>query len=142
LESVLAQRLVRLICPKCKEESPSDEVDKLRQEFGDDVPDVLYRGRGCRNCQGTGYRGRQGVFEMMPVTDEVRGLILDHASSREIRKVAIRQGMNSLRGDGWRLIREGRTTPEEVLRLTKDETSAVGEKQLSAAHASSGMGED
>jgi type II secretion system protein E len=142
LESVLAQRLVRLICSKCKEESPSDEVDKLRQEFGDDVPDVLYRGRGCRNCQGTGYRGRQGVFEMMPVTDEVRGLILDHASSREIRKVAIRQGMNSLRGDGWRLIREGRTTPEEVLRLTKDETSAVGEKQLSAAHASSGMGED
>jgi general secretion pathway protein E/type IV pilus assembly protein PilB len=142
LESVLAQRLVRLICPKCKEEFPSDEVDKLRQEFGDDVPDVLYRGRGCRNCQGTGYRGRQGVFEMMPVTDEVRGLILDHASSREIRKVAIRQGMNSLRGDGWRLIREGRTTPEEVLRLTKDETSAVGEKELSAAHASSGMGED
>jgi general secretion pathway protein E/type IV pilus assembly protein PilB len=141
LESVLAQRLVRLICPKCKEESPAEEVDKLRNEFGDDVPDVLYRGAGCRNCQGTGYRGRQGVFEMMPVTDEVRTLILERASSREIRKIAIRQGMNSLRGDGWRLIREGRTTPEEVLRLTKDETMAVGETKMAMAHADSGMGE-
>jgi general secretion pathway protein E/type IV pilus assembly protein PilB len=142
LESVLAQRLVRLICPKCKEESPAEEVDKLRHEFGDDVPEVLYRGAGCRNCQGTGYRGRQGVFEMMPVTDEVRTLILDRASSREIRKVAIRQGMNSLRADGWRLIREGRTTPEEVLRLTKDETMAVGETKLVMTHSESGMGED
>ena len=141
LESVLAQRLVRLICPKCKEESPAEEVEKLRIEFGDDVPDVLYRGAGCRNCQGTGYRGRQGVFEMMPVTDEVRTLILERASSREIRKVAIRQGMNSLRGDGWRLIREGRTTPEEVLRLTKDETMAVGETKMAMSHADSGMGE-
>jgi general secretion pathway protein E/type IV pilus assembly protein PilB len=126
LETVLAQRLVRLICSKCKEEGPQEEVDKLRQEFGDEVPEVLYRGRGCRNCQGTGYRGRQGVFEMMPITDEVRTLILDRASSRAIRKVAIQQGMNSLRTDGWRLIREGKTTPEEVLRLTKDETVAVG----------------
>ena len=142
LESVLAQRLVRLICPKCKEEAPAEEVDKLRQEFGDDVPEVLYRGRGCRNCQGTGYRGRQGVFEMMPVTDEVRALILDRASSREIRKVALKQGMNSLRGDGWRLIREGRTTPEEVLRMTKDEALAVGQEAPSLAHAASGMGED
>ena len=108
LEMVLAQRLVRLICPKCKEESPQEEVDKLREEFGKEVPEVLYRGRGCRNCQGQGYRGRQGVFEMMPVTDEVRALVLERASSREIRKVAMRQGMSSLRGDGWRLIREGR----------------------------------
>jgi general secretion pathway protein E/type IV pilus assembly protein PilB len=140
LEAILAQRLVRLICSKCKEESPAEEVDKLRQEFGDDVPDVLYRGRGCRNCQGTGYRGRQGVFEMMPVTDEVRALILERASSREIRKVAIRQGMNSLRGDGWRLIREGRTTPEEVLRMTKNEELAVGQER-NMSLASSGMGE-
>jgi general secretion pathway protein E len=139
VEMILAQRLVRLICPKCKEESPREEVDKLRQEFGDEVPEVLYRGRGCRNCQGQGYRGRQGVFEMMPVTDEVRALVLERASSREIRKVAIRQGMSSLRGDGWRLIREGRTTPEEVLRLTKDEDLAIGQQELSMS--ASGMGE-
>ncbi|HSU66455.1 MAG TPA: GspE/PulE family protein [Tepidisphaeraceae bacterium] len=142
VEAILAQRLVRLICPKCKEEAPLEEVEKLRQEFGDEVPDVLYRGRGCRNCQGTGYRGRQGVFEMMPVTDEVRALVLERASSREIRKVAMRQGMNSLRSDGWRLIREGRTTPEEVLRMTKNEELAVGQMAPGLAGAASGMGED
>jgi general secretion pathway protein E/type IV pilus assembly protein PilB len=126
LEMVAAQRLVRLICPKCKEEMPREEVAKLQAEFGKEVPSVLYRGAGCRNCQNTGYRGRQGVFENMPITDEVRGLILGRASSREIRKVAIQQGMTSLRDDGWRLIREGKTTAEEVLRLTKDEDMAVG----------------
>jgi general secretion pathway protein E/type IV pilus assembly protein PilB len=126
LEMVAAQRLVRLICPKCKEELPRNDVEKLRAEFGEEVPKVMYRGAGCRNCQNSGYRGRQGVFEMMPITDEVRALILERASSREIRKIAIRQGMTSLRDDGWRLIREGRTTAEEVLRSTKDEAVAVG----------------
>jgi general secretion pathway protein E len=126
LEMVAAQRLVRLICPKCKEEMPRDEVAKLQAEFGKEVPSVLYRGAGCRNCQNSGYRGRQGVFEMMPITDDIRTLILERASSREIRKVAIQQGMTSLRDDGWRLIREGRTTAEEVLRSTKDEDMAVG----------------
>ena len=107
LEMVAAQRLVRLICKHCKEEMPQDEVDKLRRQFGDAVPETIFRGRGCRNCQGQGYRGRQGVFEMMPITDEVRALILERASSRQIRKVAIAQGMQSLREDGWRLIGEG-----------------------------------
>jgi len=126
LEMVAAQRLVRLICPKCKEELPRGDVEKLRAEFGEEVPKVMYRGAGCRNCQNSGYRGRQGVFEMMPITDDVRALILERASSREIRKIAVRQGMTSLRDDGWRLIREGRTTAEEVLRLTKDEDAAIG----------------
>jgi general secretion pathway protein E/type IV pilus assembly protein PilB len=133
VEMVVAQRLVRLICKHCKAPSPQEEVDKLRAEFGDDVPQVLYRGTGCRNCQGTGYRGRQGVFEMMPATDEVRALVVDRVSSRVIRKVATEQGMSSLRGDGWRLIREGRTTPEEVLRLTKDEDMSIGSKELNEA---------
>ena len=133
LEMVAAQRLVRLICKHCKEESPHEEVDKLRQQYGDVVPEVLYRGKGCRNCQGSGFRGRQGVFEMMPVTDEIRTLILQHASSRDIRKVAVKQGMSSLRDDGWRLIREGKTTPEEVLRMTKDEDVATGSAELMAS---------
>jgi general secretion pathway protein E/type IV pilus assembly protein PilB len=132
LEMVCAQRLVRLICKHCKAELPGDEIKKLRDQYGKPVPEIMYRGKGCRNCQGTGYRGRQGVFEMMPVTDEVRELILERASSHLIRKVAMKQGMNSLRDDGWRLIREGRTTPEEVLRMTKDETTAVGSAELMA----------
>jgi type II secretory ATPase GspE/PulE/Tfp pilus assembly ATPase PilB-like protein len=76
---------------------------------------------------------------MMPVTDDVRALVLERASSREIRKVAIRQGMSSLRGDGWRLIREGKTTPEEVLRMTKNEEIAIGQQEL--VGSASGMGE-
>jgi general secretion pathway protein E/type IV pilus assembly protein PilB len=126
LEMVAAQRLVRLICPKCKTEMPRSEADKLRAEFGSEIPDLLYKGAGCRNCQGTGYRGRQGVFEMMPITDDIRALILERASSRVIRKIALRDGMHSLRDDGWRLVREGRTTAEEVVRMTKDEEVAVG----------------
>ncbi len=91
---------------------------------------MLYRGRGCRNCQGTGYRGRQGVFEMMPITDEIRAMVLERVSSRQIRKVAVQQGMKSLREDGWRLIREGRTTVEEVLRMTKDEAATAASREV------------
>jgi type II secretion system protein E len=126
LEMVGAQRLVRLICKNCKEEIPKSEVAKLQAEFGLEVPDQIFRGKGCRNCQGSGYRGRQGVFEMMPVSDEVRALILERTSSRLIRKVALEQGMKSLRDDGWRLVTEGKTTAEEVVRLTKDEEMTIG----------------
>ena len=74
----------------------------LQRRFGDQLPDVLYKGRGCRQCQGTGYRGRIGIFEMMMVTDDIRSLILENASAPELRKVAIQQGMRSLRDDGFR----------------------------------------
>ena len=100
------------------------------REFGEDVPDMLYKGAGCRNCQGTGYRGRQGVFELMPINEELRELILDHASAGQVRTVATRQGMRGLRQDGLRHVREGRTTIEEVLRVTKDETSSVAGEAL------------
>ena len=106
---------------------PRKDVQVLQDEFGDIVPKVMYKGKGCRNCQGTGYRGRQGAFEMMPITDEIRALILERTSSRIIRKVAVEQGMSSLRQDGWRLIGEGKTTADEVLRMTKDEDVAAGQ---------------
>ncbi len=130
LEMVLAQRLVRLICLNCKEEFVPAEMEAVLSEFGEDAPKTLYRGRGCRECQGTGYRGRTGIFEVMPITEAVRAMILEHTSSGEIRKTAARQGMWSLREDGWRLVRDGRTTVEEVLRVTKDERfNGNGEKQ-------------
>jgi len=121
LEAVLAQRLVRLICANCKEALPPAEVAALRRELGPCVPDVLYRGKGCRQCQGTGYRGRTGIMELMLITDEIRDLLLRQASSGQIRKAAIENGMRSLRDDGMRHVREGRTTIEEVMRVTKDE---------------------
>ena len=125
VEVVVAQRLVRVICPKCKEEVPAAEYRKAREEFGDLVPSKLYHGVGCRNCQQTGYRGRQGIFEVMAMTDDIRSLVMRRAASHEIRQVATRQGMKSLREDGWRIVAEGRTTIEEVMRNTKDEEASA-----------------
>lgn len=122
VEMVVAQRLVRLVCKHCKEMIPTPDFEMLRNEFGEVVPEMMAKGKGCRNCQNTGYRGRQGVFEMMPVTEEIRQLVIERASSQAIRRVAVQQGMKSLREDGWRLIRENKTTVEEVLRMTKDES--------------------
>jgi type II secretion system protein E len=125
VEVVVAQRLVRLICKDCKEEVPTEDRKMLEQEFGDYIPSALYRGKGCRTCQGSGYRGRQGVFEMMAMSDELRSLVLHRAPSHELRKVAMKDGMSTLRGDGWRLVREGKTTVDEIIRNTKDEESGT-----------------
>jgi type II secretory ATPase GspE/PulE/Tfp pilus assembly ATPase PilB-like protein len=122
LEAVIAQRLVRVICSECKEELAGPELDRLKQRFADAVPEKLYRGQGCRRCQGTGYRGRMGIFEMMVVTDEIRTLILKNASPLDLRQASAQQGMTSLRDDGFRHLQHGRTTVEEILRVTKDDT--------------------
>jgi len=135
VELVLAQRLVRLICKHCKEETPQRDLENDRLKYGDLVPDVVYRGRGCRNCLGTGFRGRQGVFEMMPMTEEIRALIMQHASAGAIRKIAIEQGMKSLRQDGWRLVNMGKTTIQEVVFATKDEADLMI-NTVDATHAS------
>jgi general secretion pathway protein E/type IV pilus assembly protein PilB len=124
LEMVVAQRLVRLICDECREPITIQDADRIRVEYGSDLPDALYHGKGCSACGGTGYRGRKGIFELMPITDELRAHITENASSQVIRRTAIAQGMNSLRQDGWRLIQAGLTTVEEVLRVTKDERAA------------------
>ena len=122
LEAVIAQRLVRVICTECKEKLSASEIQPLRQPFSDKLAGTLYKGRGCRRCQGTGYRGRTGIFEIMVVTDEIRSLILENASPRDLRRVSTKQGMTSLRDDGFRHLSEGQTTVEEVLRVTKDDT--------------------
>ncbi len=125
LEAVLAQRLVRLACPSCAETYRPAEPEVLLESFGPPVPEHLTRGAGCRECQGTGYRGRTGVFELMPAGEAVRSLIVQQASAREIRRQALAEGMLSLRRDGWRHVLRGRTTVEEVLRVTKDERLAA-----------------
>jgi len=109
LEAVFAQRLVRVICSECKEPLPAKEVRSIKKEYGDSIPDTLYAGKGCRSCQGTGYRGRIGIFELMLVTDEIRSLIFKNVSARDIRHAAARNGMSSLREDGFRHLREGGT---------------------------------
>ena len=121
LEAVLAQRLVRVICPGCAESYRPSEPEAVQATFGQAPPPELHRGAGCRECQGTGYRGRTGVFELMHVTEAVRSLVLQRASARQIRRQALADGMASLRQDGWRHVLAGRTSVEEVLRVTKDE---------------------
>lgn len=127
LEMVVAQRLVRLICEDCKEAIPITDAQRIRTEFGSDLPDALYHGKGCQSCGGSGYRGRKGIFEVMPITDELRTHVTDRASNLAIRQTAVRAGMKSLREDGWRLIQNGLTTVEEVLRVTKDERAVPTE---------------
>jgi len=137
LEMVAAQRLVRLICTHCKEAFEPEDPDALRAEFGDDVPKTLYRGRGCRACQNSGYHGRTGIFEMMIVNETIRAMILEHASAGEIRREAAKQGMKNLREDGWRLVQGGMTTLAEVLRATKDERFNGNGDASYAAHGNS-----
>ncbi len=117
---IQAQRLIRRVCEQCKEshEVPVEalvEIGFSKEEAGEVE---LYKGKGCDVCNGTGYKGRVGLFEVMEVTDELRELIIIGASSIEIRKKAIELGMVSLRESGLSKLREGITTIEEVVKET------------------------
>jgi type IV pilus assembly protein PilB len=119
---VMAQRLVRVICSKCKE-SYTPPVEAFRRlNLAMDLESVtFYRGRGCENCMHTGYKGRTGVFELMSVNDSVRELILKKAASHVIRQEALGSGMITLKQDGMQKILEGITTMEEALRVVYSE---------------------
>ena len=124
---VLAQRLIRLNCPKCKQPyTPSQaELDSagITPEMAESA--VFMHGRGCGNCQKTGYRGRQGIFELMAMTAKIRQLVFDGATSTEIRKEAISQGMITLYRDGIDKVLSGITTLEEVFRVAKADEDDV-----------------
>ncbi len=120
LEAVLAQRLVRVLCPKCKEEDTSGKAAAIKEQIGVSSEQPLFRAVGCRDCRHTGYHGRRGVFEIMDLDEEIRQMILRSCSSGEIREAASRKGMTSLSESGWRLVAEGVTTVDEVFRVTKD----------------------
>jgi len=123
LIAIMAQRLVRVICPKCKEAyRPSEE---LLREIGI-KPGILkkgevFRGKGCEHCMGTGYRGRSGLFELLLIDDDIRQMVLDRVSSNMIKKKAVEKGMLTLRGDGALKVAAGVTTLDEVLRITQEE---------------------
>jgi len=115
---VLAQRLVRVICPHCKEayEPPVEAFRRLNLAM--DLESVtFYRGRGCERCRQTGYRGRTGVFELIVITDHLRELILRKAATHELRQAALEAGMITLKQDAMQKILEGITTMEEALRV-------------------------
>jgi general secretion pathway protein E/type IV pilus assembly protein PilB len=118
LEAVLAQRLVRLLCPHCKviDDTPMAQAYRARVGIPDETP--LYRAVGCRECRQTGYFGRRAIFEWMDTNSEIRQLILKNASSDLIRDAACRAGMTTLADDGARLVQLGVTTIEEVMSVT------------------------
>ena len=122
LEGVLAQRLVRRICEACREPDKPSPADLQVLGVSPDTPGQLFRGRGCAECRGTGYRGRLGIYELFDITEEVRSLTLRRVSTREIRRHAIESGMITLRLDGWAKAQEGVTTVDEVLRVTQEDS--------------------
>ncbi|MBU6402935.1 MAG: hypothetical protein KGS61_21655, partial [Verrucomicrobia bacterium] len=118
LEAVLAQRLVRVLCEHCKEPDHSPASQAFKERVGIPANATIYRSVGCRECRQTGFYGRHAIFEWMDTDNEIRQLILKNASSDLIRDAAIRAGLRTLAQDGWRLVRLGITTVEEVLSVT------------------------
>jgi type II secretion system protein E len=121
VEAFIAQRLVRVICPQCKEKITNEKV-----ELGETIPGVdplqpFYRGKGCKACHQTGYKGRAGIYEILVMTKEIRKLIMDKASADIIERKARDLGVRSLAHSGWEKVFEGVTTPEEVRRVTQVE---------------------
>lgn len=128
VEAVMAQRLVRTLCKDCKqpyepasEELPNDfPFDKWRS-----AGTPLFRPVGCRSCKQLGYRGRMGIYELLVTSESVRQLAQEHASSWKLKQAAMADGMRTLRQDGWAKALEGRTTVEEVMRVTKSDRIAT-----------------
>ena len=119
VRAFLAQRLVRTICTQCRE--PASYDPEYLKELGFPwTPDsVLYRGKGCEHCRQTGYRGRVAIYELCVLTEHLRRLVVKKATGTEMKARAVKDGMGTLRGDGWRRVLAGQTTVEEVLRVTQ-----------------------
>ncbi len=115
---VLAQRLVRVICPECKE--PERVQPEFLREAGLDPNLKVFHGVGCKECGHTGYRGRLGIFELMMMDEDVRRLTITNADASQLRKAALQGGMVTLRQDGFNKVRDGLTTVSEVLRVTQE----------------------
>ena len=118
LEAVLAQRLVRVLCKQCKVVDDSPTAQTFKARLGIPASHPTYRSVGCRECRNTGFHGRHAIYEWMDSSNEIRQLILRNASTDEIRDAGRRDGMRTLAEDGWRLVRQGVTTVEEVLSVT------------------------
>ncbi|WP_145301617.1 type II secretion system ATPase GspE [Crateriforma conspicua] len=122
VEGVMAQRLVRKLCPDCREPDlcrQADLPDDFPYEQAKENGTVVYRPVGCSACRGSGYRGRMGLYELLVANDEIRDLATNQAASNEIKKAAVRGGMKTLRHDGWNKVMQGVTSIDEVLRVTK-----------------------
>lgn len=128
VRAFIAQRLVRTICPFCAQlvEYPPELMEEI--DFPKGHGTKFHRGKGCDHCRQTGYQGRLAIFELCRINEPLRRLIIQKDSGSALKQTAIATGMDTLRADGWRRVIEGRTTVEEVVRVTQaDETIAEGE---------------
>jgi type II secretion system protein E len=126
VEAVMAQRLLRRLCPDCKEAYRPHRADVPKDFPWDKLVDgVLYREKGCRSCRNVGYRGRLGIYELLISTEKVRELAQARASSWDIKKAAVAEGMKTLRDDGWLKAISGMTSVEEVVRITKSDRGII-----------------
>src|SRR5438552_10405409 len=123
VEGVMAQRLVRTICSECKIEHVPEHHEVPADFPGSGGPLKLWKGAGCRACRQTGFRGRQGIFELMVTGDTIRELCVQRANASAIRNQALKEGMTTLRQDGWRKVQQGITTIDEVARVTAGDIS-------------------
>jgi type II secretory ATPase GspE/PulE/Tfp pilus assembly ATPase PilB-like protein len=126
VKAFIAQRLVRTICPECAQlvEYPAEYLAEIAfpmKEFGT----KFLRGEGCDQCRQTGYQGRAAIYEICVVTEPLRKMIMQKRDGGELKQCAIAEGMETLRQDGWRRVAQGKTTIEEVVRVTQtDEVMA------------------
>ncbi len=123
LISVMAQRLVRVLCIHCKEAYFPEE--SILKEMGIDAEEgkekEIFRAKGCEECAHTGYKGRTGIYELLPINEQIKNLILSQSDAGAIKKAAVKTGMTTLRQDGWEKVRKGITSISEVLRVTLEE---------------------
>ena len=118
LLAVVAQRLVRKICPDCKK--PFRPEKSVLEKFGLPQDQIFWRGSGCSSCMRSGYKGRTGVFEILVMDGEIRRLLTSGADSVTIKEVAVKRGMTTLFDDGLSKVRKGLTTLDEVMRVTQE----------------------
>jgi len=129
VEGLVAQRLVRRLCKECR--TPREVNETFLKSVGFPLERLnegtIYEAAGCEACRGTGFSGRMGIYEVLHVTDVLRPLIIDRASSNAIKNEALRHGMRTLRDDGWSKVLEGKTTIEEVIRVSEEDEESEEE---------------
>jgi len=137
VEAFIAQRLIRVICQSCKHEeksAPREIKEMIAADMGMKPSDVkIYRGKGCANCNHTGFYGRTAIYEILLIDETMKDMILKKVSSSQLKNLAVSRGMRTLRQDGWQKVLAGVTTTEEVLNVTSADESKALERPVSAA---------
>ncbi len=122
VECLIAQRLIRVICPSCKQNYTLTE-DVVREFDGKEVKQIIgYKGVGCEKCHFTGYKGRESIYEILVFNEQIRNLIMARATAGQVKEAAVKNGMKTLIQSGWEKVKKGVTTVDEIFRVTKEES--------------------